>query len=276
MMLASTLQARRGALGLARKLAAGPGAHAELSVLAAAQQQEGWQQQQGGEQSQWQQWRRAGALAAGGAGLLAALAAAQGGAALNDAAPAGAPPQEDPAAAAATNNNGNGNRKPIKTSGMKLFSGNANQRLAAEIAGQLGMNLGKITVSRFADGEVNVMVHENVRGKDVYIVQVRCGVGWGWIELVGWPIRHLGRTSCLPISYIPPHHTTPRQPTCSPVNENLMELLLMVSTMRRSSARRITAVIPYYGYARQDRKMQARVPISAADVARLLEVRGWD
>ncbi|GAB5034053.1 phosphoribosylpyrophosphate synthetase [Nannochloropsis oceanica] len=126
--------------------------------------------------------------------------------------------------------------KVVKTSGMKLFSGNANTRLAAEIAGQLGMNLGKITVSRFADGEVNVMVHENVRGKDVYIVQ----------------------------------------PTCSPVNENLMELLLMVSTMRRSSARRITAVIPYYGYARQDRKMQARVPISAADVARLLEAMGVD
>lgn len=66
-----------------------------------------------------------------------------------------------------------GGGKALKTSGMKLFSGNANAKLAAEIAGQLGMNLGKITVSRFADGEVNVMVHENVRGKDVYIVQVQ-------------------------------------------------------------------------------------------------------
>mmetsp|Transcript_8395 Transcript_8395/g.18405 ORF Transcript_8395/g.18405 Transcript_8395/m.18405 type:complete len:453 (-) Transcript_8395:101-1459(-) len=120
--------------------------------------------------------------------------------------------------------------------GLKLFSGNGNMALAMEIAKNLGTNLGKATVSRFADGEVNVMIHENVRGKDVYVIQ----------------------------------------PTCPPVNENLMELLLMVSTLNRASARRITVVIPYYGYARQDRKMQARVPISAADVARLLEAMGID
>mmetsp|Transcript_5956 Transcript_5956/g.8749 ORF Transcript_5956/g.8749 Transcript_5956/m.8749 type:complete len:496 (-) Transcript_5956:139-1626(-) len=120
--------------------------------------------------------------------------------------------------------------------GLKLFSGNGNIALSKEIAKILGINLGKATVGRFADGEVNVMIHENVRGKDVYIIQ----------------------------------------PTCPPVNENLMELLLMVSTLNRASARRITVVIPYYGYARQDRKMQARVPISAADVARLLEAMGID
>lgn len=119
---------------------------------------------------------------------------------------------------------------------MILFSGNANPELATEIATLLGVSLGSITVARFADGEVNVQVHDNVRGKDVYIIQ----------------------------------------PTCSPVNEHLMELLLMVSTMRRASAERITCVIPYYGYARQDRKMAARVPISAADVARLLEAMGVD
>ena len=118
--------------------------------------------------------------------------------------------------------------------GMKIFSGNGNMALASDISKMLGLNLGKATVGRFADGECNVMVHENVRGKDVYVIQ----------------------------------------PTCPPVNENLMELLLMVSTLRRASARRITVVLPYYGYARQDRKMQARVPISAADVARLLEAMG--
>lgn len=121
-------------------------------------------------------------------------------------------------------------------SGIKLFTGNSNAPLAQDIASHLGMNLGRITVSRFADGEVNVMVNENVRGKDVYVIQS----------------------------------------TSPPVNETLMELLLMISTMRRASARKITAVIPYYGYARQDRKMQARVPISAADVARLLEAMGVD
>jgi ribose-phosphate pyrophosphokinase len=127
----------------------------------------------------------------------------------------------------ATSNNANG---------MKIFTGNANPRLAEDIANHLGRSLGKINVSHFADGEVNVVVNENVRGKDVYIIQ----------------------------------------PTSPPVNEQLMELLLMISTMRRASARKITAIIPYYGYARQDRKMQARVPISAADVARLLEAMGVD
>ncbi len=122
------------------------------------------------------------------------------------------------------------------TRGLKIFSGNSNVTLSQEIAVFLQTKLGKAHIGRFADGEVNCTVRENVRGKDVYIVQS----------------------------------------TCMPVNENLMELLLMVSTMRRSSARRITAVIPYYGYARQDRKMTARTPISAADVARLLESMGVD
>lgn len=120
--------------------------------------------------------------------------------------------------------------------GLKLFSGNGNMGLSMEIAKLLGVNLGRATVSRFADGETNVMIHENVRGKDVYVIQ----------------------------------------PTCPPVNNNLMELLLLVSCLNRASARRVTVVIPYYGYARQDRKMQARVPISAADVARLLESMGVD
>jgi hypothetical protein len=102
--------------------------------------------------------------------------------------------------------------------GLKIFSGNGNMALALEIARHLGINLGKATVGRFADGEVNVQIHENVRGKDCYVIQ----------------------------------------PTCPPVNDNLMELLLIVSTLSRASARRITVVIPYYGYARQDRKMQVR------------------
>ena len=121
-------------------------------------------------------------------------------------------------------------------SAIKIFSGNANRKLAQDIANYLHLSLGKATVNKFADGECNVIVNENVRGKDVYIVQ----------------------------------------PTSPPVNESLMELLLMISTMRRASAKKITAIVPYYGYARQDRKMQARVPISAADVARLFEAMGVD
>jgi len=110
-------------------------------------------------------------------------------------------------------------------------------QLAREIASQLGVDLGQVSIKAFADGEIGIQVNENVRGKDVYIIQ----------------------------------------PTCPPgVNDHLMELILLISTMRRASANTITAVIPYYGYARQDRKMQSRVPISAADVARLFEAMGVD
>lgn len=122
-------------------------------------------------------------------------------------------------------------------SNLTIFSGNSNRVLAEEICSELGVKLGRCSISRFADGEVNVNIEEPVRGKDIYIIQSTC----------------------------PPN-----------INDNLMELMLMISTVRRASARRITAVIPYYGYARQDRKMTSRVPISAADVARLLEAMGVD
>eukprot|EP00919_Chromeraceae_sp_WS-2016_P036163 GHVR01085844.1.p1 GENE.GHVR01085844.1~~GHVR01085844.1.p1 ORF type:complete len:535 (+),score=115.37 GHVR01085844.1:206-1606(+) len=117
-----------------------------------------------------------------------------------------------------------------------IFSGNSNLPLAHSAAKHLGSKLGAIKVQRFADGEVQLQVLESLRGKDVFIVQS----------------------------------------TCPPVNENLVELLLMISTCRRSSAEKITAVIPYYGYARQDRKLSSRVPISAADVAKLIETMGVD
>ena len=113
---------------------------------------------------------------------------------------------------------------------MLIFSGNSNKTLAEEIAEILKIDLGKIKVGRFNDGEVSIEVIDNVRSKNIYIIQS----------------------------------------TCPPVNENLVELLLMVSTMRRASAKKINVIIPYYGYARQDRKTAPRVPISAADVARLL------
>lgn len=117
-----------------------------------------------------------------------------------------------------------------------IFSGNSNIPLAREIADLLGTKLGDITVSRFSDGEVRVQVLEHVRGRDTYVIQS----------------------------------------TCPPVNEHLMELLLIISTLRRASVKKITAIIPYYGYARQDRKMSSRVPISAADVSKLIEIMGVD
>ena len=115
-----------------------------------------------------------------------------------------------------------------------LFSGNAHPHLAAEIADSIGMPLGAIEVSRFADGEVFVQILENVRGADVFVIQ----------------------------------------PTCQPVNENLMELLIIIDALKRASAFQITAVLPYYGYARQDRKVQPRVPITAKLVADLLTAAG--
>jgi ribose-phosphate pyrophosphokinase len=117
---------------------------------------------------------------------------------------------------------------------MKLFSGNANRPLAGAIATCLELPLGDADVSRFSDVEVYVQINENVRGEDVFIVQ----------------------------------------PTCPPVNDTLMELLVMIDAFKRASARRITAVLPYYGYGRQDRKLQSRVPISAKLVADLITAAG--
>lgn len=117
---------------------------------------------------------------------------------------------------------------------LKIFSGNANRELAQEIAEYMDVDLGCAEITRFSDGEIQVKINESVRGADVFIIQ----------------------------------------PTCTPVNENLMELLVMVDAMRRASARRITAVIPYYGYARQDRKTRARDPITAKLVANLLTASG--
>ncbi|MEK6665988.1 MAG: ribose-phosphate pyrophosphokinase [candidate division NC10 bacterium] len=117
---------------------------------------------------------------------------------------------------------------------LKLITGNANRPLAEEIARDLRIPLADAEVSRFSDGEVFVQINENVRGADVFVIQ----------------------------------------PTCPPVNDNLMELLVMIDALKRASARRITAVLSYYGYARQDRKVQPRVPISAKLVADLLTAAG--
>jgi len=118
----------------------------------------------------------------------------------------------------------------------KIFAGNSNTELAEEIAAIMGKPLGKSTVSKFSDGEISVSLWESVRGEDVYIIQS----------------------------------------TCNPTNDNLMELLIMIDAMKRASASRINAVIPYYGYARQDRKAKARDPITAKLTADLLSVAGVD
>ncbi len=117
---------------------------------------------------------------------------------------------------------------------MKVFAANSNPELAESIAQELGCELGKSEVKRFSDGEISVSIHESVRGVDCFIVQS----------------------------------------TCAPINENLMELLLMIDAVKRASAARITAIIPYFGYARQDRKAKPRDPISAKLVANLLTTAG--
>ena len=132
-----------------------------------------------------------------------------------------------------------GNSKPFSENAL-LFSGNANLPLATKVAEYLHVPLGSATVSKFNDGEIQIQIKENVRNKDIFILQSTC--------------------------------PSDKQS----INDNLMELYLLIRTMKRASAGNITVVIPYYGYARQDRKTTPRVPISAADVALLLELAGID
>ncbi len=119
---------------------------------------------------------------------------------------------------------------------LLVFSGNSNRKLALDICKSLGIKLGNASIDTFSDGEIRVKLNENVRGHDVFVVQS----------------------------------------TCSPSNDSLMELLIMIDALKRASAERITAVLPYFGYARQDRKDQPRVPITAKLVANLLTVAGAD
>jgi ribose-phosphate pyrophosphokinase len=117
---------------------------------------------------------------------------------------------------------------------LKIFTGNANPELANEIAAYLGIEVGDAHVSYFSDGEISVTINESVRGADVFVVQ----------------------------------------PTCPPANKNVMELLIMIDALKRASARRICAVLPYYGYARQDRKLKARDPITAKLLANIITAAG--
>jgi ribose-phosphate pyrophosphokinase len=129
--------------------------------------------------------------------------------------------------------------KPVRAMNperIKIFSGSANPALTEELCGCLGIPVGKVSLRQFADGEAYIQILENVRGADVFVVQ----------------------------------------PTCTPVDRHLMQLLFMIDALKRSSAERVTAVLPYYGYARQDRKDKPRVPISAKLVASLIERAGAD
>jgi ribose-phosphate pyrophosphokinase len=125
----------------------------------------------------------------------------------------------------------------MQDSSMMVFSGNANKVLSEGIVRKLNMRLGMATVGRFSDGEIVVEIEENVRGKDIFVIQ----------------------------------------PTCSPADQHLMEMLVMIDALKRASASRITAVMPYYGYARQDRRSRsARVPITAKLVANMIDIAGAD
>ncbi|MCL6624252.1 MAG: ribose-phosphate diphosphokinase, partial [Fimbriimonadales bacterium] len=117
---------------------------------------------------------------------------------------------------------------------LRLFTGSAHPELAGKIARYLGVELGRMTCARFADGEVRLQVEESARGYDVFLIQ----------------------------------------PTCAPANENIMELLIMLDAFRRASARRITVVMPYYGYARQDKKVKPREPVTARLIANLITMAG--
>src|SRR5436309_15996804 len=117
---------------------------------------------------------------------------------------------------------------------LRIFSGNANLALVQKIAKSIGAEVGRITVKQFSDGEICVKIEESARGLDVFLVQ----------------------------------------PTCHPVNDNLMELLIMIDAFRRASARRITVVLPYYGYARQDKKVKPREPVTARLIANLITNAG--
>ena len=131
----------------------------------------------------------------------------------------------------------NDKRVHVSDSRMTVFTGNANPQLAQSVANYLNIELGKAVVGRFSDGEIMVELMENVRGRDVFVIQ----------------------------------------PTCAPTNDNLMELLVMIDAIKRASAYRITAVIPYFGYSRQDRRPRsARVPITARLIADMIEISGAD